>query len=344
MAKKAAKAAPSPAATEARSDARIEDTIKAIKTKFGDEAIMKLGEAPRVNVDAIPSGSLGLDWALGIGGYPRGRIVEIYGPESSGKTTLSLHAIAEAQKRGGVCAFVDAEHALDPEYAKRIGVKTEELLISQPDTGEQALEIVESLVRTNKLDIIVVDSVAALTPRDEIEGEMGAQHVGKQARLMSQALRKLTAITAKSKTVVVFINQIRMQIGVMFGNPETTPGGKALKFYTSVRLDIRRVAQIKKGEEVVGGRHRVKVVKNKVAAPFRTTEFDLMYNEGISREGELLALGEKYGLVEKSGASYSFGEAKLGRGYDAARTYLRENKKIADELLKGIRGALTKEA
>lgn len=334
---------------EKRGTGEIDATLRSIKAKFGEDAIMTLGERPKTGVDAIPSGSLGLDWALGIGGYPRGRIVEIYGPESSGKTTLTLHAIAEAQKKGGICAFIDAEHALDPEYAKRIGVKIEELLISQPDTGEQALEIVESLVRSGKLDLIVIDSVAALTPKDEIEGDMGQQHVGKQARLMSQALRKLTAITARSKTVVVFINQIRMQIGVMFGNPETTPGGKALKFYTSVRLDIRRIAQIKKGDEVVGGRHRVKVVKNKVAPPFRVTEFDLMYNEGISKEGELLALGEKYGVVEKSGASYSFkpskdGEdEKLGRGYDAARTYLRENKKTAGELLKTIRAHLAEQ-
>ena len=320
--------------------ATIDAALKAIKMKFGEEAIMTLGQQPKTNVDAIPSGSLGLDWALGIGGYPRGRIIEIFGPESSGKTTLSLHAIAEAQNRGGICAFIDAEHALDPEYAGRIGVKNEELLVSQPDTGEQALEIVESLVRSGKIDVIVIDSVAALTPKDEIEGEMGQQHVGKQARLMSQALRKLTAIVHKSKTSVIFINQIRMQIGVMFGNPETTPGGKALKFYTSVRIDIRRIAQIKKGDETVGGRHRVKIVKNKVAPPFRVTEFDLMYNEGISHEGELLALGEKYGLVSKSGASYAYGEEKLGRGYDASRTYLRENKKVAGALLKDIRGKL----
>ncbi len=324
----------------AKDNSAIDAAIRAIKTKFGDEAIMTLGEQGKVDVDAIPSGSIGLDWALGIGGYPRGRILEIYGPESSGKTTLTLHAIAEAQKRGGVCAFIDAEHALDPEYAKKIGVKLNELLISQPDTGEQALEIVEGLVRSGKVDIIVVDSVAALTPKDEIEADMGSYQVGKQARLMSQALRKLTAIVSKSKTIVIFINQIRMQIGVMFGNPETTTGGKALKFYTSVRLDIRRIAQIKKGEEVVGGRHRVKVVKNKVAAPFRTTEFDLMYNEGISTEGELLALGEKLGIVTKSGTSYSFGEEKLGRGYDASRTFLRENKKVANELLKDIRKGL----
>ena len=329
----------------------ISETLKSIKTKFGDDAIMTLGETKKVDIDAVPTGSIGLDDALGIGGFPRGRIIEIYGPESSGKTTLSLHAIAEAQKMNGVCAFIDAEHAMDPEYAKKIGVKLEELLSSQPNTGEQALEIVESLVRSGKIDVIVIDSVAALTPKDEIEGEMGAHHVGKQARLMSQALRKLTGIVSKSKTVVIFINQIRMQIGVMFGNPETTPGGKALKFYTSVRLDIRRIAQIKKGDEVVGGRHRVKVVKNKIAAPFKTTEFDLIYNEGISREGELLALGEKYDLVAKAGASYSYtppgGDestvVKLGRGYDAARTSLREDKKLSNEILKHIRKALKEE-
>ena len=325
--------------------ANIDDTLNAIRTKFGDDAIMKLGEKPKVNVNAIPTGSIGLDAALGIGGVPRGRIIEIFGPESSGKTTLSLHIVAEAQTLGGVCAFIDAEHAMDPEYAKRIGVKVDSLLISQPDTGEQALEIVESLVRSGKLDVIVIDSVAALTPKDEIEGDMGAQHVGKQARLMSQALRKLTAITAKSKTVVIFINQIRMQIGVMFGNPETTPGGKALKFYTSVRLDIRRIAQIKKGEEVVGGRVRVKVVKNKVAAPFKQTEFDLMYNEGISREGEIIALGESHGIIGKSGASYSYSpeggeKIALGRGYDATRQFLKENSKITNEILKKIRAKL----
>lgn len=317
--------------------ASINDAIASIKTKFGEESIMTLGSTPRVGIDAIPTGSVGLDWALGIGGVPRGRIIEIFGPESSGKTTLSLHIIAEAQKKGGICAFIDAEHALDPEYAKRLGVKIEDLLVSQPDTGEQSLEITESLVRSGKIDVVVVDSVAALTPKDEIEGEMGQAHVGKQARLMSQALRKLTAIVAKSKTIVIFINQIRMQIGVMFGNPETTPGGKALKFYTSVRLDIRRIAQIKKGEEIVGGRVRVKVVKNKVAAPFKQTEFDLMYNEGISREGELLALGEKYELLQKSGASYKFGDEMLGRGYDAARTFLKENPKISNDLLKAIK-------
>ena len=317
--------------------ATIEDTIREIQTKFGEGAIMKLGEKPKVNIDAIPTGSIGLDYALGVGGLPRGRIIEIFGPESSGKTTLTLHVIAEAQKKGGVCAFVDAEHAMDPEYAKKLGVNIGELLISQPDTGEQALEIVESLVRSGKIDVIVVDSVAALTPKDEIEGDMGAQHVGKQARLMSQALRKLTAITAKSKSVVIFINQIRMQIGIMFGNPETTPGGKALKFYTSIRIDIRRIAQIKKGDEAVGARTRVKVVKNKVAAPFRETEFDIMFGEGISREGEIIALGEKFGVIGKSGVSYAYGEEKLGRGYDATRTFLKENKKISEQILKEIR-------
>jgi len=319
----------------------IEDTISEIKSRFGEESIMKLGEKPKISVDVIPTGSIGLDAALGVGGLPKGRIIEIFGPESSGKTTLSLHVIAESQKKGGICAFIDAEHAMDPEYAKRLGVKINELLISQPDTGEQALEIVESLVRSGKIDVIVIDSVAALTPKDEIEGEMGAYHVGKQARLMSQALRKLTAITAKSKTIVIFINQIRMQIGVMFGNPETTPGGKALKFYTSVRIDIRRIAQIKKGEEIMGGRIRVKVVKNKVAAPFKQTEFDLMYNEGISREGEIIALGEKMGLIQKSGGgSYAYGEVKLGRGYDATRQFLVQNPKTASEILKKIKDNL----
>lgn len=327
---------------EAVGTSEIEDTLREIKTKFGDDSIMMLGEKPHVDVNSISTGSIGLDAALGVGGMPRGRIIEIFGPESSGKTTLSLHVIAEAQKKNGICAFIDAEHAMDPEYAKRLGVKINELLISQPDTGEQALEIVESLVRSGKIDVIVIDSVAALTPKDEIEGDMGAHHVGKQARLMSQALRKLTAIVAKSKTIVIFLNQIRMQIGVMFGNPETTPGGKALKFYTSVRIDIRRIAQIKKGEEVMGGRIRVKVVKNKVAAPFKQTEFDLMYNEGISKEGEIIALGEKMKIIQKSGSSYSYGDIKLGRGYDSTRQYLKEDKKVANEILKQIRDELHK--
>jgi len=322
-------------------DRDIDRALAEIKTKFGDESIMMLGATPKVDVNAIPTGSIGVDWALGIGGLPRGRIIEIFGPESSGKTTLSLHVIAEAQKKGGICAFIDAEHALDPEYAKKIGVDINSLLVSQPDHGEQALEITESLVRSGKIDVIVIDSVAALTPKDEIEGDMGQQQMGKQARLMSQALRKLTAITSKTKTLIIFINQIRMQIGVMFGNPETTTGGKALKFYTSVRIDIRRIAQIKKGDEIMGGRHRVKIVKNKIAAPFRQTEFDMMYGEGISREGEALALGEKLGILEKSsGGAYSYGEQKMGRGYDAARTFLRENKPVLNAILKDIRKGL----
>lgn len=329
-----------PIAGEAKDTKKMDAAIAAIKAKFGEDSIMKLGEAPKVNVDAIPSGSIGVDAALGVGGFPRGRIIEIFGPESSGKTTLTLHAIAEAQKKGGVCAFIDAEHAMDPEYAKRIGVRIDDLLISQPDTGEQALEIVDSLVRSGNIDVIVIDSVAALTPKDEIEGDMGAMHVGKQARLMSQALRKLTGIVARSKTVVIFINQIRMQIGVMFGNPETTPGGKALKFFSSVRIDIRRIAQIKKGDEVMGGRHRVKIVKNKVAPPFKTAEFDLLYNEGISQEGELLALGEKFKLIDKSGASYKYNDIALGRGYDAARTFLRETKDVRKQLLAEVREGL----
>jgi recombination protein RecA len=329
----------------------LDDTLKAIQTKFGEGSIMKLGDAPKVDINTIPTGSIGLDMALGVGGIPRGRIIEIFGPESSGKTTLSLHIVAEAQKKGGVCAYIDAEHAMDPEYTKKLGVNINDLLISQPDNGEQALEIVESLVRTGKIDVIVIDSVAALTPKDEIEGDMGAYHVGKQARLMSQALRKLTAIVARSKTCVIFINQIRMQIGVMFGNPETTPGGKALKFYTSVRLDIRKIAQIKKGEEVVGSRTRVKIVKNKVAAPFKQTEFDIIYNEGISKEGEIIALGEKFKIVEKSGNSYFYvpegaskEKIKLGVGYDSTRTFLKGDKKISDQILKEIRKKFTEEA
>lgn len=340
----------SPKQLEAQKQAeQLQQTMDMIQTKFGEGSIITLGDAPKVDVAAISTGSIGLDEALGVGGIPRGRIIEIYGPESSGKTTLTLHVIAEAQKAGGVCAFIDAEHALDPVYARNIGVKTDTLLVSQPDTGEQALEIVDSLVRSGNVSVVVVDSVAALTPKDEIEGDMGAHHVGKQARLMSQALRKLTALVAKSKTTVIFINQIRMKIGVMFGSPETTPGGKALKFYSSVRLDIRRIAQIKKSDEVVGSRTRVKVAKNKVAAPFRQTEFDIIYGEGIAKNGELLALGEKYGLVKKAGASYTYTpaegakypeEVKLGRGYDAARKKLEEEKKIMNQLEKEIRTAM----
>jgi len=324
-------------------DEILEATIKEIQSKFGEGAIMKLGEAPRVDVEAIPTGSISLDLALGVGGMPRGRIIEIYGPESSGKTTLALHIVASAQKQGGKAAFIDAEHALDPEYAKRIGVKIEELLISQPDNGEEALNIMEQLVRSGSIDIVVVDSVAALTPRAEIEGEMGAQHIGLQARLMSQALRKITAIAAKTKTVIIFINQIRMQVGIMFGNPETTPGGRALKFYSSVRIDIRRTAQIKKGEEITGSRIKVKVVKNKVAPPFKIAEFDIMYNEGISKEGDLINTGVKTGVIERSGNSYAFGETKLGTGIDNAKEFLKQNPKIANEIDKAIRQKALKE-
>ena len=307
-----------------------------IREKFGEGMIMKLGDVKKVDVEAIPTGSVSLDLALGIGGVPRGRIVEVYGPESSGKTTLTLHIVANAQKAGGSAAFVDAEHALDPEYAKRIGVNVDELLISQPDTGEQALDIVETLVRSNAVDIIVIDSVAALVPKAEIEGEMGDQHVGRQARLMSQALRKLTAIISRSNTIVIFINQIRMKIGVMFGNPETTTGGQALKFYSSVRIEVRRAAQIKKGEEVVGNRVTVKIVKNKVAPPFRKAEFDIMYNEGISREGDLIDTGLLYEVVKKSGNSFLFGEEKLGVGREAARAFLKEHAEIAGRIEKDI--------
>lgn len=320
----------------------VENTIKAIREKFGEDSIMKLDQKPLVGVDCIRTGSFGLNKALGIGGYPRGRIIEIYGPESSGKTTLALHAIAESQKDGGICAFIDAEHAMDPNYAKKIGVNTSELFISQPESGESALDMVESLVSSNEFDVVVVDSVASLTPKAEIEGEMGEQHVGRQARLMSHALRKLVSITAKSKTVIIFINQIRSNIGMTFpGAPtEFTPGGKALKFFTSVRLEIRRIAQIKKGEEVMGGRIRVKIVKNKVAPPFKQTEFDLMYNEGISIQGEILALGEKANIIQKSGNSYVYGDIKLGRGYDASRVFLKENKDIAGEIITKIESIL----
>lgn len=314
----------------------VDAVVDEIKGKFGEGMIMKLGDVRKVDVEAIPTGSLSLDLALGIGGMPRGRIIEVYGPESSGKTTLTLHTIANAQKGGGVAAFIDAEHALDPEYAKRIGVNVNDLLISQPDSGEQALDIVETLVRSNAVDIIVVDSVAALVPRAEIEGEMGDQHVGRQARLMSQALRKLTAIIARSRVSVVFINQLRMKIGVMFGNPETTTGGQALKFYSSVRIEVRRSAQVKKGEEVVGNQVNVKIVKNKVAPPFRTTSFFIMYNEGISRTDDLLDTGLKYEVVKKQGNSLYFGETKLGAGRESAKVFLKENPKVGNEIEKAI--------
>jgi recombination protein RecA len=304
----------------------IDLALGSIEKQFGKGAIMRLGKDPiEREVHVIPTGSLGLDIALGIGGLPRGRIVEIYGPESSGKTTLTLHVVAEAQKRGGVCAFIDAEHALDVGYAKKLGVKTEELLVSQPDFGEQALEIADMLVRSNAIDVIVVDSVAALTPKAEIEGEMGDAHVGLQARLMSQALRKLTAAIARSRTMVVFINQIRMKIGVMFGSPETTTGGNALKFYSSVRLDIRRIGAIKKEEDVVGNRTRVKVVKNKLAPPFKEVEFDILYGHGISREGDLVDLASEANIVEKSGAWFSYGGERIGQGRENAKQFLLEH-------------------
>ena len=311
----------------------LEMAVSQIEKQFGKGAIMKLGsEAARVKVDAIQTGSISLDLALGIGGVPKGRVVEIFGPEASGKTTLSLHIVAEAQKMGGVAAFIDAEHALDPAYTRRIGVDLDNLLISQPDTGEQALEITEALVRNNAVDIIVIDSVAALVPRAEIEGEMGDAQMGLQARLMSQAMRKLTGAISKSRTCVVFLNQIRMKIGVMFGNPETTPGGRALKFYASVRLDIRRIGSIKEGQEVKGNRTRVKVVKNKVAAPFKSAEFDLMYNHGISREGEIIDIGVTKDLIEKSGAWYVYGKERIGQGRDNAKAYLKANPDVMEQL------------
>jgi recombination protein RecA len=311
-----------------------------IERQFGKGAVMRMGDAEVVNIPAISSGSLGLDAALGIGGYPRGRVVEIYGPESSGKTTLTLQAIAEAQKAGGTAAFVDAEHALDPGYAEALGVDIDNLLISQPDTGEQALEIADMLVRSAAVDVVVIDSVAALTPKAEIEGEMGDSHVGLQARLMSQALRKLTANIKRSGTLVMFINQIRMKIGVMFGSPETTTGGNALKFYASVRLDIRRIGSIKRGDEVIGNETRVKVVKNKMAPPFRQTEFEILYGEGISREGEIIELGTAHDLIEKSGSWYSYNGERIGQGKDNARTYLKEHPEAAQELEAAIRAKL----
>jgi len=323
---------------------QVDLTVKELQEKYGEGSIMKLGEAKKVDVDAISTGSISLDLALGVGGIPRGRVVEIYGPESSGKTTLCLHIVSEAQRMGGTAAFVDAEHALDPEYAKKIGVKIDNLLISQPDTGEQALDIVEALVKSGGIDVIVVDSVAALTPRAEIEGEMDQQHMGLQARLMSHALRKLTAIVAKSNTTVIFINQLRMKIGVMFGNPETTTGGMALKFYSSVRIEVRRAAQIQTGEKIVGNRVKVKVVKNKVAPPFRTCEFDILYNEGISKHSDIVNAGVKYGVVAKAGSWYNYGEHKLGQGIDGSRLFLKDNPKVEREILNKIKEAATREA
>lgn len=314
----------------------LEAALSQIEKSFGKGSIMKLGEQAGLKIPSISTGSLGLDIALGIGGLPKGRIVEIYGPESSGKTTLTLHIVAEAQKAGGTCAFVDAEHALDPAYAKKIGVDIDNLIISQPDSGEQALEIADTLVRSGAIDVLIVDSVAALVPKAELEGEMGDSHMGLQARLMSQALRKLTASVAKSNALVVFINQIRMKIGVMFGNPETTTGGNALKFYSSVRMDIRRVGSIKDKENVIGNETRVKIVKNKVAPPFKTVDFDIMYNQGISREGEIIELGVKAGIIEKSGSWFSYNSERIGQGKENARQWLKDNPKIAQELIKKI--------
>jgi recombination protein RecA len=319
----------------------LQEAVDEIKQRFGEGAIMKLRDIRAVDVDVIPTGAISLNLALGVGGIPRGRVIEIFGPESSGKSTLALHVCAEAQKRSGVAAFVDAEHALDPDYAKRIGVNVEDLLISQPDSGEQALQIVETLVMSGEVDVIVIDSVAALTPKAEIAGEIGDQHIGLQARLMSQALRKLASVVARTKTSVVFLNQTRMKIGVMFGNPETTPGGLALKFYSSVRIDLRRIAQIKQGESIVGSRVRAKIVKNKVAAPFKTAEFDIYYNEGISRLGDILNTALKMEIIKKSGSWFQFEEEKIGQGVEGAKKFLKENpavvKKIEAAVNKGIR-------
>jgi recombination protein RecA len=327
--KKVVKDAPAPSGKSQALDLAVAQ----IEKQFGKGSIMRLGEAHAVSVETIPTGSVSLDLALG-GGIPKGRIIEIYGPESSGKTTVCLHAVAEVQKAGGTAAYVDAEHALDPAYAKRLGVDTDKLLISQPDSGEQALEVVETLVRSNAVDIIVVDSVAALVPQAEIEGDMGDAHMGLQARLMSQALRKLTGVINRSKTTVIFVNQLRMKIGVMFGNPETTTGGNALKFYASVRMDIRRISQIKQGDTVIGNHVRVKVVKNKVAPPFREAEFDIMYNQGISREGDVIDLAVNNGVVEKTGAWYEYKGEKIAQGREAAKRYLAENPKVLDEIAK----------
>ncbi len=330
--------------TEARPEEELDDLLSSLQQKFGEGAIMKLGEARRVDVAVIPTGSFSLDMALGVGGLPRGRIVEIFGPEASGKTTLCLNVVAQAQKQGGKAAYIDAEHALDPEYAAKLGVKVNELLISQPDNGEEALNILESLVRSGMISVIVVDSVAALTPKAEIEGEMGAQYIGLQARMMSQALRKITALADRTGTLIIFINQIRMQIGVMFGNPETTPGGRALKFFSSVRIDIRRIAQVKKGEETMGSRVKAKVVKNKVAPPFKVAEFDILFGSGISYEGDVLNTGIKYGVVSKSGASYSFEGERLGTGFETVRAKLKEDKKLLNAIKSAIVKAVKEQA
>ncbi|AIK39850.1 recombinase RecA [Bacillus pseudomycoides] len=317
--------------------AALDMALKQIEKQFGKGSIMKLGEQAERRISTIPSGSLALDVALGVGGYPRGRVIEIYGPESSGKTTVSLHAIAEVQRQGGQAAFIDAEHAMDPVYAQKLGVNIDELLLSQPDTGEQGLEIAEALVRSGAIDIIVIDSVAALVPKAEIEGEMGDSHVGLQARLMSQALRKLSGAINKSKTIAIFINQIREKVGVMFGNPETTPGGRALKFYSTVRLEVRRAEQLKQGNDIVGNKTKIKVVKNKVAPPFRVAEVDIMYGEGISREGEILDMASELDIVQKSGAWYSYNEERLGQGRENAKQFLKENPELRDEIAFFIR-------
>lgn len=328
-------------AVRAEKQRAVDLALSQIEKQFGKGAIMKLDESSKLHIESIPTGSLSLDLALGVGGIPKGRIIEIYGPESSGKTTLASHMIAEVQRKGGLAAFIDAEHAFDPEYARKLGINTDELLISQPDNGEQALNIAETLVRSNGIDVIVIDSVAALTPKAEIEGEMGDSHMGLQARLMSQALRKLTGIISSTNATVIFINQIRMKIGVMFGNPETTAGGNALKFYASVRLDVRRVAQLKDGENIIGNRTRAKIVKNKVAPPFKLAEFDIMYGEGISREGDLVDLGAQYEVVSKSGAWYEYAGEKIGQGREAAKQYLKDHPKVAAEIEKKVREAAT---
>ena len=328
------------AAGAGNSDKRFDQLLSSLQEKFGEGSIMKLGEVKKVDVATVSTGSFSLDSALGVGGLPRGRIIEIFGPESSGKTTLALNVVAQAQKQGGKAAFIDAEHAMDPEYAKRLGVNIDELLISQPDSGEEALNILESLVRSGLISVVVVDSVAALTPRAELDGEMGEQHVGRQARMMGQALRKLTAIAATTQTMIIFINQIRMKIGIMFGNPETTPGGRALPFAASVRIDIRRIAQVKKGEHVVGNRVKAKVVKNKVAPPFRAAEFDILFGEGISYEGDVLNAAVNHGVVKKSGASFSFGGERIGAGFENARAKLKEDKKLLGEIQKKTSAAI----
>ncbi len=314
----------------------LQEAIDQIKQRFGDGSIMKLEDVTAVDVDVVPTGSLSIDLALGVGGVPRGRVIEIYGPESSGKTTLALHILAEAQKKGGVGAFVDAENALDPDYAKKIGVNIKELLISQPDSGEQGLQIVETLVKSGAVDVIVIDSVAALVPKAEIDGEMGEFQIGLQARLMSQALRKLSRLISKTKTIVIFLNQTRMKIGIRYGNPETTPGGLALKFYSSVRINLRRIAQIKRGDEIIGGRHKAKIVKNKVAAPFKVVEFDIYYNEGISKEADILNTGVRYEVVKRKGSWFQYQNTRLGQGVEASKKFLKENPKITKEIAKAI--------